>query len=190
MKHFFKQLSSKFFSSNDSNTSKLKYLVKEWLVPILIALVIVLFLNRFIFILVTVPTGSMENTIMPNDRLYVTKLFKTEDIKRGDIIVFDSDELDKTLVKRLIGLPGDKVEILTDGKVLINGEKLDEPYAVKSTNRYQIFEVPEKHYFFMGDNRPGSWDAREWNNPYIPEDKIVGRVVFRFFPFTRIGKVQ
>lgn len=175
---------------NNPKVYKLKYFVKEWLVPILIALVIVLLLNKFIFILVTVPTSSMENTIKPNDRLYVTKLFKTEEIERGDIIVFESDELGKTLVKRLIGLPGDEVEILTDGTVLINGDKLDEPYTIKSTNRYQIFQVPEGHYFFIGDNRPGSWDAREWKNPYIPEDKIVGKVVFRFFPFTRIGKVE
>ena len=88
----------------------MKTFINEWVVPSIIAVVIVLFLNRFIFILVTVPTGSMETTIMPGDRLYVNKLFDVKDAKRGDILVFQSDELDARLVKRLIGLPGETVE--------------------------------------------------------------------------------
>jgi len=94
----------------------MKTFINEWVVPSIIAVVIVLFLNRFIFILVTVPTGSMETTIMPGDRLYVNKLFDVKDAKRGDIIVFQSDELDARLVKRLIGLPGETVEINEDGE--------------------------------------------------------------------------
>lgn len=168
----------------------MKYFVKEWLIPILIALIIVLLLNKFIFILVTVPTGSMEDTIMPNDRLYVNKLFKIEEVDRGDILVFESDELNKTLVKRLIGTPGDKVEIKTDGTVYVNDTRLIETYATRSPNKHQIFEVPEDHYFFMGDNRPYSADARAWKQPYIHKDKILGEVVFRFFPLNRIGVVK
>ena len=100
----------------------MKKFINEWVVPTLIAVAIVLFLNRFIFILVTVPTGSMERTIMPGDRLYVNKIFDIKNAKRGDILVFKSDELDdKRLVKRLIGLPGETVEIHEDGKIFING---------------------------------------------------------------------
>lgn len=168
----------------------MKYFVKEWLIPIIVALVIVLLINKFIFILVTVPTGSMKDTIMPNDRLFVTKIFKIEELHREEIIVFESEELGKTLVKRLIGLPGDKVEILTNGDVLINDKKLKESYTRKSTNKHQVFQVPKKHYFFMGDNRAESWDARKWDNPYIHKDTIIGKVVFRFFPFTRVGMVK
>ncbi len=159
--------------------------------PVIIALVIVLFLNKFIFILVTVPTGSMETAIMPGDRLYVNELFNIKDAKRGDILVFKSDELDeKRLVKRLIGLPGETVEVKNDGSVYINGEKLDEPYAVKAEGIVKIFNVPENNYLFFGDNRPLSYDARYWKNPYIEESKIIGNVIFRFFPFNRIGKVE
>ena len=80
----------------------MKYFIKEWVVPIAIALVIVLFLNKFVFILVTVPTGSMEDTIIPGDRLYVNELFNVKDAVRGDILVFKSEELDnKRLVKRI-----------------------------------------------------------------------------------------
>lgn len=98
----------------------MKKFINEWVVPTIIAVVIVLFLNKFIFILVTVPTGSMETTIMSGDRLYVNKLFDIKDAKRGDILVFNSDELDARLVKRLIGLPGETVEINATGEVFIN----------------------------------------------------------------------
>lgn len=169
----------------------MKYFIKEWVVPIAIALIIVLFLNKFVFILVTVPTGSMESTIMPGDRLYVNELFDPKEAKRGDILVFKSDELDeKRLVKRLIGLPGETVEVKADGSVFINGERLDEPYVVKAEGEAKVFNVPENKYLFFGDNRPISYDARYWENPYIDESKIIGKVLFRFFPFNRIGKVE
>ena len=169
----------------------MKYFVKEWVVPVVVALTIVLLLNKFIFILVTVPTGSMETAIMPGDRLYVNELFDIKDVERGDILVFRSDELEeKRLVKRLIGLPGETVEVKKDGSVYINGEKLDEPYITNAEGISKIFNVPENHYLFFGDNRPLSFDARYWERPYIEESKIIGNVIFRFFPLNRIGKVE
>jgi signal peptidase I len=169
----------------------MKYLIKEWVIPVAVALAIVLMLNKFVFILVTVPTGSMEETIMPGDRLYVDELFNIEDAERGDIIVFNSEELDnKRLVKRLIGLPGDVVEVKSNGNVFVNGEKLDEPYADESETDEKTFTVPEGSYLFLGDNRPISYDARYWTDPYIDGDQIIGRVVFRFFPLDRIGEVS
>lgn len=168
----------------------MKNFINEWVVPAVIAIVIVLFLNKFVFILVTVPTGSMETTIMPGDRLYVNKLFDIEDAKRGDILVFRSDELNEKLVKRLIGLPGETVEINEDGQVFINGEKLNEPYVKQAKGEGRTFTVPQGSYFFLGDNRPISVDARYWTNPYIPEDKIIGKATFRFFPLNRIGKLE
>lgn len=168
----------------------MKKFINEWVVPTIIAVVIVLFLNKFIFILVTVPTGSMETTIIPGDRLYVNKLFNMKNAKRGDILVFNSDELNARLVKRLIGLPGETVEINENGQVFINGEKLHEPYISQSKGEVRIYTIPEGTYFFLGDNRPISVDARYWTKPYISGDEIIGRVVFRFFPFNRIGKLE
>lgn len=168
----------------------MKYFIKEWVVPALIALVIVLVLNAFVFQLVTVPTGSMINTIMPGDKLYVNKIFNIDKVERGDILVFKSEELDKYLVKRLIGLPGETVEIKSNGEVFIDGTKIDEPYAIQATCVEQTFVIPENSYFFLGDNRPQSRDARAWDNPYINEKDIIGNVVFRFFPFNRIGMVK
>ena len=168
----------------------LNYFIKEWIIPIIVALLIVVFLNKFIFILVTVPTGSMETTIMPGDKLYVTKIYKEENFERGDIVVFYSDELEKVLVKRLIGLPGDEVVIDEDGIVHVNGEEIDEPYAKNTSQNPQVFNVTEKSYFFMGDNRPNSLDARAWEQPYVPEDKVMGVALFRFFPFSRVGRIE
>ncbi len=170
--------------------SKINYLIKEWIMPILVALIIVFFLNKFVFVLVTVPTGSMLNTIEPGDKLFVSKLIDEENLERKDIVVFDSEELDKILVKRLIGLPGDKVYIDQEGSVYINEKKLDEDYAVRSTQEAQEFLVPENSFFFLGDNRPNSRDARYWENPFIDKKYIMGKVVFRFFPFTRIGRLN
>lgn len=168
----------------------MKKFINEWVIPTVIAIVIVLFLNKFIFILVTVPTGSMETTIMPGDRLYVNKLFNIKDAKRGDIIVFQSDELNEKLVKRLIGLPGETVDINENGEVFINGEKIEEQYVNPARGEAQTFKIPEGTYFFLGDNRPVSVDARYWSNPYISLDKIIGKAEFRFFPLNRIGKLE
>ena len=157
----------------------MKTFINEWVIPSIIAVVIVLFLNRFIFILVTVPTGSMETTIMPGDRLYVNKLFDIKDAKRGDILVFQSDELDARLVKRLIGLPGETVEINATGEVFINGEKLDEPYINNANGEERTFKIPEGTYF-LGDNRPVSVDARYWSNPLYRRIKLSGRSLSDF----------
>ncbi|MBN2285101.1 MAG: signal peptidase I [Tissierellales bacterium] len=168
----------------------IQYLFKEWIIPIVIALTIVLLLNKFVFVLVTVPTSSMEKTIMPNDRLFVSKIYDVDDFERKDIIVFDSSELNKVLVKRLIGMPNDQIFINSSGQIFINDEKLDEPYAVQGNQKEQYFQVPEGSYFFLGDNRPYSLDARSWQNPYISEEDILGVAVFRFFPFNRAGKIE
>jgi len=164
--------------------------VKEWLIPFVVALVIVLLLNTFVFQLPRVPTGSMMNTILIGDRLYVNKMFDIEKAERGDILVFKSRELKETLVKRLIGLPGETISIKSNGDVYINDVKLDEPYAIKSTGVEETFEVPDDCYFFLGDNRPNSGDARFWENPYINKKDIKGEAIYIIFPFNRIGKLK
>lgn len=177
----------------DSNRQRIWYFIQEWVFPVIIALIIVLLLNKFVFILVTVPTDSMEDTIIAGDRLYVNELFDINNAKRGDILVFKSDEdelEDKRLVKRLIGLPGETVEIKRDGSIFVDGKKIEEPYALQSHGEEKVFTVPLNSYFFLGDNRPISYDARYWNKPYIGEDKVIGKVEFRFFPFNRIGEVE
>lgn len=167
----------------------IKNLLKDWIVPIIAAVVMVFLMNRFLFFNVYVPTESMVPTIKPDDKMVVTRIYNTNNIKRGNIIVFYSNELSKTLIKRVIGLPGDHI-VIHDGIVNVNGENIKEDY-VKNNMKYDgIFDVPENNFFFLGDNRSNSADSRVWINSYIDKDSIKGKAVFRFYPFDRLGSLK
>lgn len=170
--------------------------VLSWVVTIAAAVALALFLNRVILINATIPSGSMENTIMEDDRLLGLRLaYRSHDPQRGDIIIFKyPDKEEENYIKRIIGLPGETVDI-RDAKIYINGSDtpLDEPYLkeewVIETGPYH-FEVPENSYLVLGDNRNNSLDARYWNNTYVSRDKILGKAWFRYYPFHSIGKLQ
>lgn len=164
-----------------------KSFIKEWVVPVLVALALVLLMNKFLLFKIKVPTGSMIPTIQLNDQIFTIKEYNLNHLKRGDIIVFYSDELKMRLVKRLIGLPGEKVELKDGGKLYINDKKIEEPYVVNKDPMNKSFKVPLGHYLFFGDNRPISLDARYWKNPYIPGSKIEGKAVLRIYPLNKIG---
>ncbi len=175
--------------------SFIRYILIEWGVPIVGAYIVFLLLNRFVFFNIVVPTGSMEPTIMPNDRIMVTRIYNKGNIKRGDIIVFQSDELEEKLIKRVIGLPGDEINITDSGEVYINGEIIKEEYVknqVRTKEVYPglrggVYKVPDDSFFFLGDNRTNSKDSRYWNEPYIVKEKILGKARVIIFPFKRIG---
>lgn len=158
--------------------------------PILIAVILAVLINKFLFFIVDVPSESMYPTIKINDKIFVLKTYKQSSIKRGDILVFHSDELNKDLIKRVIGLPGESVEVQADGKVYINGEYLEEDYVSSFSDKTGTFKIPEDCYLFLGDNRGNSADARMWKNPYIPFDKIMGEGKVTIFPFNRIGSLK
>ena len=159
----------------------------EWVKIIVSAALIAFVLNTFIIANSEVPSGSMENTIMTGDRVIGSRLsYRFEDPKRGDIAIFLFPDNEKIYyVKRIIGLPGETVDIV-DGKVYINGsdEPLDEPYIREPMipEAPMHFEVPENSYFMMGDNRNYSMDARRWENTYVKREKIIAKVLFRYFP--------
>ncbi|WP_432626369.1 signal peptidase I [Brotaphodocola sp.] len=171
---------------NEKKTSW-KREVWEWLKIIVSAAVIAWALNTFIIANSEVPSGSMENTIMTGDRVIGSRLsYKFEDPQRGDIVIFRFPDNEKIFyVKRIIGMPGDTVDIV-DGKVYLNGssEPLDEPYIREPMipEAAMHFEVPEDSYFMMGDNRNYSLDARRWQNTYVKREKIIAKVLFRYFP--------
>lgn len=167
-----------------------KKFLKEWITPISFGLILVLFIWKFIAFQVKVPTTSMFPTIKPGDRILVTRIHSKKNLTRGDIVVFYSKEHDQTMIKRLIGLPGDKISITNDYEVYINGKKISEPYIENNGGRFGNFEVPKNCYFFMGDNRSGSSDSRAWINPYINFEDIKGEAQFITFPFDRIGKFK
>ncbi|WP_102398971.1 signal peptidase I [Haloimpatiens massiliensis] len=166
-------------------------LFKEWIVPVLAALILAFVINKFVFFFISVPTESMYPTIKPGDKIGVTKVYNREKLQRGDVVVFYSKELKVMLIKRLIGLPGDKIDVGEDGTIYLNGEKKAEAYVKNPGGKANVsFQVPKDKYLFMGDNRANSLDARYWNNKYIDKADIKGKAHFIIFPFSRIGKLK
>lgn len=173
--------------------------VKEiisWIITIVLAVVAALFIKNYVIINANIPSGSMENTIMTGDRLFGFRLAYNEKKtpQRGDIVIFKfPDDETENYVKRVIGLPGETV-IIEDAKVYIDGSPipLEEDYLKEewtvATGPY-TFEVPEDCYLVLGDNRNNSFDARYWENTYVKSDKILGKAVFRYYPFKNAGSL-
>ena len=128
---------------------------------------------------------SMEPTLSNGDIVLLTK---TPRFDRGDLCGFTWNN--KLLIKRVIGLPGDWIEIDTDGTIYLNGDKLEESYvehkAFGECNLEFPFQVPQEQYFVVGDMRESSIDSRNTLIGCIPKDQIVGKVFFRVWPFKNI----
>jgi signal peptidase I len=141
-----------------------------------------------------IPSLSMAPTLAINDRLIVDKVgYHFKDPQRGDIVVFSpTTELQKqnykdAFIKRIIGLPGEKVEV-KNGRVYVNDQPIQEEY-VKDAPQYQWGPqvVPQGSYLVLGDNRNNSYDSHYWG--FVPRDKIIGRAVVRFWPLDRAGEI-
>ena len=161
---------------------KKKSKIKEWVIDIAVVAVVAFLVWHFAGYGVWIKSGSMIPTLKIKDRLIVTRVHNPENLKEGDIVLFKNDEFkDEILIKRLIGLPGDKIDIV-EGVVFINGEQLKEDY-VKNNEKYtRAFEVPEGKYFFLGDNRAHSNDSRYWEDPYVPESYIDAKAKIKYYP--------
>lgn len=180
-------------NENDENESKPKSKLRElieFFIPIVLAVVIAIVLKTFVFANAVVPTGSMLNTIQEGDRIIASRLaYINNDPERYDIIIFrNPDNEEECFVKRVIGLPGETVQIV-NGIVYVtqtNGEtiQLDDSFVTNCEpyGDFGPFEVPEDSYFMMGDNRNTSWDSRFWDNKYVHKDKILGKVKFKYYP--------
>lgn len=170
-----------------------KRLWKEWILPFGLEIVALLLIVKFIFFIAIVPSGSMEPTIQERSALFTLRVHDLEKLERGDVIVFEAETPElagTTLIKRLIGLPGDHVEIDENGVMTINGEVQSEDYVVYQYAIPSVFDVPEGYYLFMGDNRANSLDSRYWSDPYVSAESIQGRAVFTLFPFSHFGKLR
>lgn len=167
-----------------------KRVVKEiisWIMVFVVAFLLAFLINRFVVFQVEVPSGSMENTIMTGDRVVTQRLsYLFGDPKRGDIVVFPfPDNEDVDYIKRIIGVPGDTIEI-RQGVLYINEEPYEEDYlkAPMVKEDFGPISVPEESYFMMGDNRNSSADARVWKNKFVHIDKIKGKAIFKYPDFT------
>lgn len=163
--------------------------ILEWIATIGIALVIALLINKFLFFKVKIPSESMVPTLNVGDQLFASRVHNVQSLKRGDIVVFNFKPKDEVFIKRLIGLPGDNITIKA-GVVYVNGEKLEEDYVKNPEVTDGVYSVPEGKYFFLGDNRAISDDARKWQNEYgityIDEEDIQGKAIIKVWPLKDI----
>ena len=193
-----------------------KSVVREYFESLVIAVSLALFVRTFVFQAFKIPTGSMEPNLLVGDHLIVNKMvfaptatgferaiLPHRDIHRGDVIVFKfPKDPTRDFIKRVIGLPGDQLE-LKRKKLYINGQELSEPYvhflaplSPESDKRsddlreeYGPVTVPASQYFMMGDNRDNSEDSRYWG--FMPASYVKGQALFIYFSVGEsIGDVQ
>lgn len=165
----------------------------EWIRIILIAAVVALLLNCFVIFNAVVPSASMETTIMTGTRMIGNRLAYSfgNGPERGDIVIFKyPDDETQVFVKRVIGVPGDTVEIIS-GVTYVNGVAIDEPYLTDTPFELDFgpYVVPEGCYFMLGDNRNNSKDSRYWENTFVTEDEILAKAVIKYWPLSEIGLV-
>ena len=157
--------------------------IKE-VIPYIVIVVVVVLIRTFIITPVRVDGDSMKNTLKNGDILL---LYKLSSIDRFDIIVLDEEKDNEKIIKRVIGLPGETVAI-KKGKIYINDKVIDDEYAYGETTDYNKVTLKDDEYFILGDNRLISKDSRYFGP--IKDNEIKGEIVFRLFPFTKIGTVQ
>ncbi len=152
------------------------------IIAVILAVVLALLIRRYLFFVIKVSSLSMYPLLKPKQRLLTKHLRSFNNVKRGDIIVFYSNELKQDLIKRVIGLPGDVVDIRKNGTVYLNQKKLDEPYVENPGGSSGIFIVPEGKYFMLGDNRAFSKDSRHFKEPFISQKDIIGKAFLSLYP--------
>jgi signal peptidase I len=173
---------------------KLKHYLKYIFINILIAAGVSIFLITYVASAYKIEGNSMEMALSDQERVIITKLGVKNNIKRYDIVVlYKPDEPKKSIIKRVIGLPAEIIEIRA-GDVYINGRRLPEPYLPKekdimfrSINMKPLL-IQEDHYFVIGDNRTVSQDSRVFGP--VSQKYINGKTLLRYWPFSRFGKVE
>jgi len=178
--------------------SRAKSVTREYIETILICVIFVIFSRAFAFQQSKIPSGSMMDTLLIGDYIMVNrfvyaqtefdwerKLLPVRDLRRGDVVVFKQpNEPEVDYIKRLIGLPGDTVEVRRD-QVYVNDQPLDEPYVKpeywRGVGDFGPVHVRPGHYFVMGDHRNASYDSREWGQ--VPRGLIKGRALLIWYSF-------
>lgn len=162
----------------------LKIYGKEIVIGLVISFLLISVMQKF-FVIATIPSESMETTLMVGDKVYVKNNIDT--VERGKIYTFYKDK--EFMIKRCIGIEGDHIKI-KDNDVYLNGEKLVEDYVSSKIEENEIidmeFTVPENKVFFLGDNRGVSYDGRYWPDKFVDEEDIRGLATKIIYPFKRI----
>jgi signal peptidase I len=162
--------------------SRAKSTLREFVETILLTLLIYVLVRSFLFENYRVVGRSMDTTLENDQYLAVNKLvYRLHEPQRGDIIVFhDPRDGSRKLIKRVIGLPGEMVEI-RNGQVFIDSRRLEEPYVqTPGSYSYPPQPVPDDHYFVLGDNRNNSSDSHNWGT--LSQDNVVGKAWVSYWP--------
>ena len=204
-------------TNKDDNQNEENPLI-ESIKTIGLSVILALGIRQFVAEARYIPSGSMLPTLQINDRLIIDKLgYQFKDPKRGDIVVFNPTNELKTqykdaFIKRIVGLPGDQVE-LKGGRVYLNNQLVEETYVASDFNPAELegrkgnhqetridvcppnkrflsqpVRVPSNSYLVMGDNRNHSYDGRCWG--FVPYENIIGRAIFRFWPLNTLGRID
>jgi signal peptidase I len=159
-------------------------------ISVIIALVVILFLYQP----VKVEGTSMMPSLTDQERIFINKFvyrLGLDEVQRGDTVVFwFPGDPSKSYIKRVIGLPGDRVEIVA-GVVHVNGRALEEPYVpeeYRDLGTYPAVLVPEDRFYVLGDHRSSSNDSRNWGP--VPREAIYGKAVFVYWPLEKLGMVR
>ncbi len=191
--------------------SKVGSAVREWTESLVIAFILAMFIRTFFIQAFKIPSGSMRPTLIEGDRLMVNKLrygpkvpfLKNERFpgfgrpKRGDVIVFIyPQDPSRDFIKRVVGL-GEETITIEEGDIYVNGKMVSDP-VIKNIYYYNTHgdygregskvEVPQGHYFVLGDNSGSSLDGRSWG--FVPYENVIGRAEFIYWPFDRMRTIQ
>ncbi len=195
--------------SKNIRLKRKKSVLREWIESIIIAAILATFVRTFFFQIYKIPTTSMVPTLKPGDKIFVSKLvygpkipFTSLRIKgfrkpqRGDVIVFiPPHDRKKAYIKRLIGLPGERI-LIKDGNIYVNGKLVTLP-SIASHYYYNQGDygkegkeivIPEGKYFVLGDNSLCSLDSRFWG--FVDEKDVIGKAIFIWWPPKRIGIIE
>jgi signal peptidase I len=183
--------------------SKKKHIVREYAESIIIAIILALLIRTFVVQAFKIPSGSMEDTLLIGDHLLVNKfiygmaipftdkrILKIRDPRRGDVIVFEyPEDPSKDFIKRVIGTPGDEVQVINksvyvNGKIYVNPHEVHKetdlvPLAQNPRDNTKLIKVPADSYFVMGDNRDRSYDSRFWG--FVKNEKIKGLAFIKYW---------
>ncbi len=171
---------------------KLARELKPWFRDILFAFAIAIFIVIFVVQPVKVEGTSMQPQLVDQERIFVNRfIYRFKDIQRGDVVVFwYPRDRSKSFIKRVLGVPGDEVEI-RNGTVYVNGAEVREPYLIPEFRDQKSFHritVPPGQYFVLGDHRNSSNDSRSWG--FVARQLIYGKAIFSYWPVSRVGLVE
>lgn len=173
-------------------SSRLKHWLFDWTETIVVAFILALIIRAFFLQVFWIPSSSMEPSLDISDRIVVNKVvYHFREPKRQEVVVFrqvaSQGEPKRDLIKRVMGLPGEELEI-KHGIVYINGEAVKEKHPMNSDFMdFGPILIPPEAYFVMGDNRPASADSRYWG--YLPKKNLIGPAFIRIWPLTKLGLI-